>query len=102
MLFSAYALERNAMCAPGEVQTEAGINLMGKRQLGFEFISGAGRKLLFFSPPTLMRRLKRFLLNVPLFNSMLVCIHPFAMIERFTYKEKSESLIVFARNIFTA
>lgn len=49
MLFSAHAPERNAMCAPGEVQTEAGINLMGKRQLGFEFISGAERKLLFFS-----------------------------------------------------
>lgn len=36
------------VCLGEEVQTEAGINLMGKRQLGFEFISGAGQKLLFF------------------------------------------------------
>lgn len=47
MLFSTHATERNAMCAPGEVQTEAGINLMGKRQLGFEFISGPDENYYF-------------------------------------------------------
>lgn len=71
---------------PVRYKTEAGINLMGKRQLGFEFISEAGRKLLFFSPPTLMRRLKRFLLNVASFNSML---------SQLDYKKNSKSLIVF-------